>query len=237
MKTIYFVTEGTTDQIVLEGLVGSWMGQEDFVARHIQPPASDFLEDREHVLSNGWKGVLAWCQGKNRIGPTSRDEVLRRADCLIVHLDADVARDPEFKSNPFAGKCPPARSCSDWVRQHLLEQVTTQAVENLVLCVPAQALEAWLVSALHPNVADDYQPIECRDQPESLLVQRPPYRLVRTKGASFKKETGNYRKALPTIVARWPNAVERCPEAARFEAEAKVVLGRKKGTQFVSRLV
>jgi hypothetical protein len=38
MKRIYFVTEGRTDQIVIQGLLEQWMGKEDFIPIHIQPP-------------------------------------------------------------------------------------------------------------------------------------------------------------------------------------------------------
>lgn len=100
MKTVYFVTEGKTDQIVLEGLISTWLGEQDFLARVVQPPSSAYAEELDSALSEGWKGVVAWCQGARAAGPAGRNEVISKADCLFIHIDADVAFDPDFK-NPL----------------------------------------------------------------------------------------------------------------------------------------
>src|SRR6266568_2046829 len=114
MKNVYFVTEGPSDQIVLEGLIARWLGATDFISRHIQPPSSAYADGLDSNLSTGWKGVLTWCEGKRPYGPAGRDEALGLADCLIIHTDADVATDPDFKAPAFDGPCPPARGACDW---------------------------------------------------------------------------------------------------------------------------
>lgn len=146
MKLVYFVTEGVTDQIVIQGLVEHWLGDEDFVPNRIQPPSSAYAEGQDSNFFRGLEGTYrAWCRGSRTAGAAGRDEALRQADCLFIHVDADVANNPEFRS-------------------------------------PAQDMEAWVVSALHPEVADQHAPIECRVEPGALLVQRAPHRLVRRKG-------------------------------------------------------
>lgn len=228
MKRIYFVTEGATDQIVFQGLIERWLG-EDFIARQIQPPSSAYAEGLDSNLSEGWKGVLAWCAGRRADGAAGRDEALRQADCLIIHTDADVATDPAFLAPPFNGPCPPASHAVDWVRQHLTAALGDHLPANVVLCVPAQDLEAWTLTALHPEIADLHMPIECREEPGALLVQRRPYQLVRRKDGRLKKNKAGYQAAMSSIVSGWPNCTEgnapRCPEAARFEAESRQVLG------------
>jgi len=229
MKCIYFVTEGTTDQVVIEGLISNWLGKEDFIPRHIQPPSSAYAEGLNTNLSEGWKGVLAWCEGKRLDGPTGRDEVIKEADCLVIHTDADVATDDDFKSPAFSGGCPPAINGADWVRNQLSSLFGSSLPRNVVLCVLAQDLEAWVVCALHPDIVDENMPIECRKEPGALLVQRPPHRLVRRKEGRLKKEVSHYKKSLSAIIRGWSNcttgAQPRCPEAVRFEHDACCVLG------------
>ena len=233
MKTIYFVTEGITDQIVLEGLAAYWLGNEEFIPRRIQPPSSAYAIDLESNLSEGWKGVLAWCAGLRPKGSAGRDETLKLADCLFIHVDADVATDPDFKTSAYTGTCPPARSACDWIREHLTSQLGNFLPTNVVLCVPAQNLETWILCALHPDIADKHDPIECRQMPETLLVARKPHKLTRRKDNSIKKERRNYQTSLDAIIKGWSNCIEvvennnslRCPEAIRFEAETKNVLG------------
>ncbi|MFZ1641470.1 MAG: hypothetical protein WAV07_08540 [Candidatus Contendobacter sp.] len=231
MKRIYFVTEGRTDQIVIQGLIEQWLGKEDFTVSRIQPPSSAYAEGLDSNLSEGWKGVLAWCSGQRMVGPAGRDEAFRQADCLIVHMDADVASDPDFKSPTFNGPCPPAGNACDWVRDHLTALLGGDLHSNAVLCVPAQDMEAWVLCALHPDVADDNAPIECRQEPGALLVQRTPYRLVRRKDGRLKKEAIKYQHNLSRIMQGWPNCTAgdepHCSQAVRFEQDARRVLASK----------
>lgn len=228
MKRIYFVTEGPTDQIVLQALVEQWLGGEEFVPVPVQPPPSAIVEDPETRLSAGWKGVLAWCAGARPAGRAGRSEALHLAHCLFVHLDADVAGEPDVKDPPFSGPCPPAHPACDWVRAAIIDRFGGALPPNAVLCVPAQDLEAWVLCCLHPDVADEFMPIECRAEPGALLVQRKPYRLVRRKDGALQKQTGRYREHAGEIAAGWPACAggepPRCPEAARFEREARARL-------------
>ncbi len=183
MKTLYFVTEGTTDKIVLEGLLADWLDGEDYIARHVQPPESAYADGLDTPLSNGWRGVLSWCAGIRPSGPLGRAFTLDAADILVLHMDADVAPDAQFVEPAYAGTCPPARGACDWIRNHLVSLFDGGTLpSNAVLCVPSKDLEAWVVSALHPEIADLYLPIECREEPGALLIQSTPHRLVRRKG-------------------------------------------------------
>lgn len=232
MKRIYFVTEGRTDQVVIQGLVEQWLGEEEFTVSYIQPPSSAYAEGLDSNLSEGWKGVLAWCAGQRMGNPAGRDEAFRQADCLIIHMDADVATDADFKAPAFDGPCPPAGNACDWVRNHLTELLGGNLPSNAVLCVPAQDMEAWVLCALYPGVADDNAPIECRQEPGALLVQRTPYRLVWRKDGRLKKEVSRYQNNLSRIVKEWPNCTAgdepRCSQAVRFEQEARRVLARNR---------
>jgi hypothetical protein len=213
MKTIYFVTEGQTDQVVLEGLVAHWLEGEDFDPRHIQPPTSAYSGGLSSNLSQGWKGVLAWCAGQRPSGAAGRNEALRLADCLFIHTDADVASDPAFKTPPYPNGLQNPRGACNWVRQHLTGALGGGLPPNVVLCVPAQDLEAGVLCALHPDVADKYMPIESRKTPGTLLNQRKPYKL--------KKTARSYEENRDSIIADWGDCTSRCPEAMRFEIEAR----------------
>jgi hypothetical protein len=224
MKRIYFVTEGPTDQIVLQGLIEQWLN-EDFIPIHIQPPSSAYAADLDSKLSEGWRGVLAWCSGEQE---AARNEALRQADCLIIHTDADVAKDADFSSPAFIGSCPPASSAANRVRDRLIMAMSDATAPNIVLAVPAQDLEAWVLTALHPDIADNHKPIECRIEPGALLVQRTPHRLVRRKEGRLKKSKIKYQHAMPKIIDGWRNCTTgsepRCLEALRFEEEVRQVL-------------
>lgn len=231
MKIIYFVTEGKTDRIVIQALLEKWMGDQDFLVRHVQPPTSAYVEGLDTNLSEGWKGVLDWCKGGRASGPAGRDEATRLADCLVIHMDADVAFDPAFKAPPFA-PFPPADHDSQcaWVHDELRQFFDNSALEKILFCIPAQDLEAWIVAALHPEMAVEHDPIEQRIEPAALLVQKAPHRLVRRKDGKLKKQTDKYEDAAPKIAQGWLKnisaGVVSCSSADRFEGAAKAFFDR-----------
>lgn len=227
MKIIYFVTEGNTDKIVLEGLIQDWLGTEDFVSRHIQPPSSEYMSELVVNLSQGWKGVTAWCRGERKIGAVSRDEVLLQADCLVIHIDADVALDAQFFDPPLGLPVVPRVHC-DWVRSQISIMLGGAVPNNVVLCVPSQDTESWVLTALHVDISDANQPIENCEKPARLLPKKP-HKLTRFRDGELKKLGQAYSEALPSIIRGWSNCIDpvagRTPEAIRFEAETRSVLG------------
>lgn len=231
MKKIYFVTEGKTDRIVIEELIKKWMGNEDFLVRHIQPPTSAYVEDLDTNLSEGWKGVVSWCSGARPNGPAGRDEALRLAELLIIHTDADVAYDVEFKNPCFAPHPPenPEQQC-DWVRNHLRSFFDQNALDKIAFCIPAQDLESWILAALHADVANQNAPIEHRLEPGALLVQRTPHRLIRRKDGRLKKIAEKYEEAAKKIASAWEanisSHVVDCPSAVKFESDFKALIAR-----------
>lgn len=227
MKQVYFVTEGVTDQIVLEALLVKWFGDEDFVSNRIQPPSSAYADNLLTALSQGWRGVLSWCKGATQEVISSRNEVLRRADLVVIHVDCDVVRDADFSNPPYAGGIKPVRDSCEFAKSELV-RILGEVNNNVVFCVPAQDIEAWVLCSLFPGIADANVPIEARQSPGALLVQRSPYRLVRRKDGALKKDTGRYQMFAEAIVNGWSNCVggvnPRCPEAAEFERDIRAAI-------------
>ncbi len=223
MRRIFFVTEGVTDQIVLEALVGAWLG-EDFLPSRIQPPASEFARELDGLLSQGWKGVLAWCAGASNVLAASRDEVIRSEDLVVIHLDGDVSLEADLPGGPYGGVIPPITLQCDHLRSCVMGLLASNS-PNVVLCVPAQDLEAWVVTCLFPHIAQQNAPIELFGIPAQLLHQRPPHKLVRSKSGALRKVVSRYEMSVGAIVAGWQNCTAgnppACPEAVRYEQEMR----------------
>ena len=217
---ISYVVEGKTDLIVLDALVERFLGTDDYQANEIQPPSSAFT-NHQGPLGGGWHGVLRWCELVGATaGGAANDIALANCDCLIIHLDADIALESELAPLALPAPCPPAKETCDNIRAHLRALLGGSLPPKVVLCVPAQCTEAWVFAALHSREAAPFAPLECREEPERLLIQRPD-RLVRDKDGGAKKQTDKYRAATDKIAANWPDATSLCDEAARFETECR----------------
>ena len=224
MRQVYFVTEGVTDQILLEGLIEEWLAGEDFLANRIQPPSSEYANGIETRLSEGWRGVVGWVSGETPALRASRDEIIRKADLLVVHVDADVGRDSQFRDPAYISAIPPVDAFCEHVRQALIEMFGGTVPEKAVLCIPAQDLEAWAVASLHPDLADANAPIDCFGNPGSILANRNPYRLLRYKDGKLRKLVDRYKNALHDFVDHWSECTLRTSQAMRFETEVAAVL-------------
>ncbi len=220
---ISYVVEGATDCIVLDALVELFLGTDDYVPTQIQPPKSEYA-NHSGPLGGGWKGVLKWCEARGgNEGGFENDIVLANCDLLLIHVDADIASEAELQHLSLTAPCPPAKETCDKLREHLLSLLGGKLLPKVIICIPAQCTEAWIVSALHPDEATKFAPIECHNNPESLLIQKPD-RLVRVKDGAAKKQTAKYKEALAKIIGNWSQATAACEEASRFETECKTAL-------------
>jgi hypothetical protein len=144
-------------------------------------------------------------------------------DVLILHLDAEVADEGEIScSKP----CPPPSDTTNELRKILLSWAGEEDLPNqTVLCTPSKNTEAWLFTALYPdNNIVRFNKIECRKNPELLLVGKPE-NLVRKKGRDCKKETVNYQRIEGKLTKLWPVVREKCTEAERFSLDFLALSG------------
>ena len=220
---VSYVVEGTTDAIVIDALISDFLGGIDYVSRRIQPPESEFA-NHSGPLGGGWRGVLKWCKDFGESpGGIAKSTIFANMDCLIIHVDADISSEAELQTFQFGAPCPPAKDACDNIRNHIIQLLGGDLPQKVVLCIPAQAIEAWVLSTLHPDEARKYDPIECREDVARLLIGKPD-KLVRDKDGSAKKQTDRYRAIAGKIVRQWKDATNMCEEAKRFEAESKTAL-------------
>ncbi len=164
--TIGIVAEGPTDSLLLKALIDSL-----FQNRHhyveLQPKNSKTMGFGVH--GGGWHGVRAWCQ------TLAKDSQKLKAhfvllDMIVIHLDADVAREAEINC---AMPCPPAQDTGNALAQQLINWLGNPVTDNkLVLCIPADNTEAWVLVAYDPQTAyhnPPRQPLECVPKPDGII--------------------------------------------------------------------
>jgi hypothetical protein len=226
---IALVSEGVTDYEVLKGAIESMLSGQSFDLKLLQPEGSVAFTGAGSAgaLGGGWKGVYKWClQATARSGGSVRNDPLFLAyDMLILHLDADVAReDPaNYPVNPISElsrvlpcemPCPPPSDTTDRLRQILLSWIGEAVVPpRTILCTPSKCTEAWIVAIFFPH---DGHMIkrgwECHPNPESRLGQQP-------KIQRFGKSRAEYQARTAEIQRGWPRIVGRLTEAQRFQED------------------
>jgi len=217
--TVGVVAEGPTDHAVFEQVAQALTSDELHVLP-IQPEASDsFGGFGEH--GSGWKGVRSWC--KNIIAESGGVSAYvtagfgPRIDVLVIHVDADIASDPEIdKEHP----CPPADRTVSEIRSMVLSWLDLGALPSyLVLGIPSKSTEAWVLAALAARDGRTVAGVECKQDPARSLTRRP-YKWLGTKQGKPHKEQAVYRDELaPAVTAHWNAVCRMCGEAERFALE------------------
>lgn len=214
--TVAIVAEGPTDQVLLEAATRASASRE-FRFLTIQPESSDaFGGFGPH--GSGWKGVRRWCREVANAGGGVIQFISpsygSRIDLLLVHVDADIASDPELgEERP----CPPAYSTVERLLEHVrgwLDLPSVPAV--IVLVIPSKSTEAWVVAALAARGKRTLPNVECIASPARLLTRRP-FKHLATKGGQPKKDVDVYQRELAPVMAdHWREVCTACGEARRF---------------------
>lgn len=135
------VCEGPTDYVVLRAVCRAALsgGGHSFA---LLQPSFDMLEQRDpRAKGPGWQGVRAFLQQTE----ATLDASLQ--DLLIVHLDADIRLLPEVTKQLGPGDTDDELSP---LCDHIKSWIRGPVPEKLVIVIPREATEAWLVAA-HTN--------------------------------------------------------------------------------------
>jgi hypothetical protein len=233
---IGFVTEGITDQIMLQEAIGKILDDADFEAVALQPEISATGFQLTGTTGLGWPGVYRWCrESVAQSGGGLRDNPsLTSYDLIVILIDADVAEsdygrghitDAPANDLPCAQPCPPPNATTDALRGVVLRWMNEQTVPGrFVLCTPSKSLETWLVAGLFPDdTVGRRQNFECRDNPEAILAGKPKARRL---VSGNKKNVGVYRNEATRFGENWGMVVGRCLEARRFQEEVNTQMQR-----------
>ncbi|MCA0756484.1 hypothetical protein KP806_15625 [Paenibacillus sp. N4] len=214
--TFGMVTEGPVDVEVLSHIILKVLpGKHRFLP--IQPDLSETegLGVKKH--SNGWKGVLTWCEAS-----AEGDGILSymdqtNVDVLIIQVDADIARDAEINC---ARPCPMAEDTVIEIEKLIKEKLKRENFhDRIICCIPSDNTEAWALVAFDNDRqyhGEANKHVECVHDPDDIL-SKPPFRLIRRKDGKPKKNVSLYREQLiPTIVERWDYIREYCSQAEKL---------------------
>lgn len=224
MYRVALACEGPADRILIEAILDRYLG--DYVLDLLQPPRSAIGGD-SGPLGGGWKGVRLWCQQESSVGGRSLRVVLQNHDLVVVHVDADVAKEHDSGVSLAEGACcPPPSVFTDPVRSAVLAWLdVSRAPAGLVLCVPAMATETWALVALFPEslaARDTSACIECDEhikQKLRKLGKDLDPKLVTSRSGRLKNQARGFESVAARITEGWPGVLSTCSEAARLGAD------------------
>lgn len=117
MYEIRLVCEGPTDCEFFRAVLDATLHGQDYQLTVLQPDQSLYGGDAG-PHGGGWKGVRSWCRDVASAGGVEKvGAITPSVKLLVIHVDADVAAEPEHRvSKP----CPPPEPTIDAVTEIVL---------------------------------------------------------------------------------------------------------------------
>ncbi len=142
MPSFALVTEGLTDQIVIENILYGFFDDPDIDINPLQPLRDE--TDRNRAITPGnWHKVLEYCSSEEFRG------AFQFNDYVIVQIDTDVAADYGVSDRDGEGNEFSAEDMIERVKAFLAERIGQEFYGNyaprILFAISVRSIECWLL--------------------------------------------------------------------------------------------
>ena len=142
MPSFALVTEGITDQTVIENILVGFFDDPDIDINPLQPLRDE--TDRNRAANPGnWHKVLEYCASEEFRG------AFQFNDYIIVQIDTDVAADYGVSSRNEEGGEISVEDMIERVKAKLIAQINSEFYDNyasrILFAISVQSIECWLL--------------------------------------------------------------------------------------------
>jgi enolase len=168
MISFGLITEGLTDQIVIENILAGYFKNPDLNIRPLQPER-DKDDDNKYKGYGSWSQVFAYCRLKDF------QEAFQFNDYIIIQIDTDVSQQYGVPQQNENGEFDP---------QHLIEKViekfrdvigedfynTNQ--QKIIFAISVHSLECWLLPLYYAEKKKKEKYKECLTKLNEQLLKK-----------------------------------------------------------------
>jgi len=145
MPSFALVTEGLTDQIIIENILIGFFDDPDMSVNSLQPLRDE--TDRSRTINPGnWHQVLEYCSSERFRG------AFQFNDYVIVQIDTDVAADYGVSDRDEEGNELSVEDMIERVKAVLIVHIGQEFYKNytrrILFAVAVQSIECWLLPLL-----------------------------------------------------------------------------------------
>jgi hypothetical protein len=180
MASFALITEGITDQVVIETLLLTCLGP-DTAVNPIQPLRDATDESRQAKDSyGGWERVLEWCNQSNF------ESILSVNDFIVLQLDTDVAEHPNFGlALTENGEDRSVEALLADVRTVIINKLGAawpQLADRILFAIAVHSLECWIL------------PLHAKTDADQKRTKNCAKRLAHLTGCKTEQDLKTYRK-------------------------------------------
>ena len=145
MPTFALISEGITDQIVIEKIIRLFYkgtaGEEDFDVTHLQPTRDATDQARQNADDfGGWEQVLEHCSIARNLY-----EALAFNDYVVVHVDSDICWNESVDIDPGQSFDGLMAAVEEVVLQKIDPQIIASYRDRIIFAIAVHSVECWLL--------------------------------------------------------------------------------------------
>ncbi|MGB7891965.1 MAG: phage tail protein [Microcoleus sp.] len=191
MISFGLVTEGLTDQIVIENILAGYFKSPDLDIRQLQPERDKDNENKSTY--GGWTLVLNYCK--------SRDfqEALQFIDYIIIQIDTDVSEDYGVAKQDENGEFTPQQLIAKVIekfRNAIGDNFYSRYQQQIIFAISVHSIECWLLPLYytHKNKKSKFK--NCLDTLNLQLQKKHNFTIdANAKNPEYYREISEqYRK-------------------------------------------
>jgi hypothetical protein len=189
MISFGLVTEGLTDQIVIENILAGYFNSPDLDIRQLQPQRDKDNENKSTY--GGWTLVFDYCK--------SRDfqEALQFIDYIIIQIDTDVSDDYNI---------PKVHENGDFTPQELIEKVIEKFrgasgddfyrkyQQKIIFAISVHSIECWLLPLYYTDKKNKSKFKSCLDTLNPQVYKKHKFRIDAKNPEYYRIISEQYRK-------------------------------------------
>lgn len=190
MISFALITEGITDQAVLESILYGYYDEEPEV-RPIQPARDVTDESRQRDFA-GWEKVIEYCGFD-----IFRDNFLFN-DYVIIQIDTDVCEHPNINiALTKGGKDRPASELVADMRAHIVSKIEPATYDEfgdrIIFAISMHSLECWLLPVHIKENRGASRTKNCADHLRNALIKtgaacEKEYRIYQALAKGYEKK-------------------------------------------------
>jgi hypothetical protein len=189
MISFGLITEGLTDQIVIENILAGYFKNPDLTINPLQP-------ERDKDDENKFKGYGSWSQVFAYCSLRDFQESFQFNDYIIIQIDTDVSQDYGIPQQDENGEFTPQElivKVIEKFKQEIGEDFYSKCQQRIIWAISVHSIECWLLPLYYKdNKKSKFK--NCLETLNKELVKKHDFTIYAKKPEYYRDISKQYRK-------------------------------------------
>jgi hypothetical protein len=190
MISFGLITEGLTDQIVIENILAGYFKNPDLDIRPLQPER-DKKDENKFKGYGSWSQVFAYCRLKDF------QESFQFNDYIIIQIDTDTSQEYGIPQQDENGEFPPEK----WIEK-VIEKFKEEIIgedfygkyqQRIIWAISVHSIECWLLPLYYKDNKKSHFK-NCLRALNEQLVKKQDFTIDAKKAEYYRKISKQYSK-------------------------------------------